>query len=77
MAAIALATALLLLLPKWIGGAQFFVFQGNIWDQWAVSLEVSPIGEFSYGDVLAADRTMPLPTTSFSFAHASSPSDPP
>jgi len=70
VAAIALATALLMLLPKWIGGAQFFVFQGNIWDQMSYLARSVAYREFSYGDLLAADRTMPLANDFVLFARS-------
>ena len=69
-AAIAAAAALLVLLPKWIGGAQFFVFQGNIWDQLSYLADSVAYRSFSYDELMAADRTMPLANNFVLFARS-------
>jgi len=69
-AAIAAAAALLVLLPKWIGGPQFFVFQGNIWDQLSYLARSVAYRSFSYGELMAADRTMPLANDFVLFARS-------
>ncbi len=58
-AAIGIATALLLLLPKWTGGAQFAVFQGNVWDQMSDLARSVSYYHFTYRELLAAALTAP------------------
>ncbi len=58
--AVGLAVALLLLLPKWTGGPQFFVFQGNIWDQFNYLSRTIGYRDFRYDELMAIDRTAPL-----------------
>jgi hypothetical protein len=70
VAAIAMAAAMLMLLPKWTGGAQFFVFQGNIWDQLSYLARSVAYRAFSYDELMAADRTMPLANNFVLFARS-------
>ncbi len=58
-AAIAVATALLLLLPKWTGGPQFAVFQGNIWDQLSYLAGSVAYYHLSHDELMAAGHAMP------------------
>ncbi|MFI4988125.1 MAG: hypothetical protein ACHQF3_11860 [Alphaproteobacteria bacterium] len=66
--AIALAAALLLLLPKWTGGPQFAVFQGNVWDQLSYLARSVAYYFFTYDELMAAERTMPLANDFILFA---------
>ncbi len=58
--AVSVGVGLLLLLPKWTGGPQFFVFQGNIWDQFNYLARTVSYRDFSYEQLMAIDHTAPL-----------------
>ena len=47
----------LLLLPKWTGGPQFFVFQGNIWDQFNYLARTVSYRDFTYHQLMTLDQT--------------------
>jgi hypothetical protein len=64
------AAALLLVLPKWTGGAQFWVFQGNIWDQLSYLARSVSYYHFTAGELATADRTMPLANDFILFARS-------
>ena len=55
--AASVAVGLLLLLPKWTGGPQFFVFQGNIWDQFNYLARTVSYRDFTYHQLMTLDQT--------------------
>ena len=58
--AAALSILLLCLAPKWTGGAQYSIFQGNQYDQLHYLTHVATVRNYSYSELLSLDFDKPV-----------------
>jgi hypothetical protein len=65
-----LAVLLIMMLPRWVGGEQFSVFQGNMWDAFGYLESALVYARRSYAAIVAADNAELVKTPLMSLAQA-------